>query len=257
MGTIVNCIKFLIGVAFVFFLLTYGVSLNMEIGFISIDSAIVSNSFLFAVFSGIFVSTLVVLIGELYKYHDTKERIENSLYMQFAFLYGQLLIIRNNIGRMLQEPTEQLPQNMLQFSVSNSTFFLNNLKGLEYCTFNGKSLIELTLQSFIGDGVLRLEGFLIDCSVLDIAINEDRIECLQRGIPNPVITSASKKSHEVLIILNKQVEGYINEIDSVLIDIDKACNNRFTWIKRRNATSQYISYSKFSGVDEFISKYRM
>ena len=80
---------------------------------------------------------------------------------------------------------------------------------------------------------------------------------MEGGNLSPVITSASDKSHKVLSILNKHVEGFINEIDSVIIKIDNACNNRFIWVERRNAISQNILYSKFGGIDEFISKYNI
>ena len=111
MGTIVRSLKVLGGLSFGFLLLTYLISLNMEIGFINLGSDVISNSFLFAVFSGIFASIWVVLICDLHKYFDTKKRVENLLYMQFVFLYGQLLLIRNNIGRSLHNPTEPLAQN--------------------------------------------------------------------------------------------------------------------------------------------------
>ena len=254
MGTIVRSLKVLGGLSFVFLLLTYLISLNMEIGFSNISSDVISNSFLFAVFSGIFASIWVVLICDLHKYFDTKKRVENLLYMQFAFLYGQLLLIRNNIGRSLHNPTEPLAQKLLQFSTSNAATFLNNIKGIEYCTYGGKSSIERNLQLFINDVAINLEGFLTNCGILDIAIHEDAIKYMQYGNPNPVITSASEKSHEVLVILNKQVEGYINEVDSILIDINEKCKNRFNWVQRRNIMSQNVLHSKFDGVDEFIAK---
>lgn len=254
MGTIVSSVKNLMVISFVSFLLTYVISLNAEIGFINIGSDFISNNFLFTVFGGVFASTLVVLICELHKYFDTKRRMVNMLYMQFAFIYGQLLIIRNNIGRSLQNPNEPLTDKMLQFSISNSLTSLNNIRNIEYCSFRGQSRIERGMYSFMVDGALRLESFLIDCGVLDIAISEDKIWFMQKGISNPVITSISQKSHEVLVILNKQVDGCINDIDSMLIEIDKACNDRFKWIERRNAISKNILYSKFAGVDEFIMK---
>lgn len=254
MGTIVKSLKVLGGIAFISLLLTYVISLNMEIGFINIGSDAISNSFLFNVFSGIFASTLVVLICDLHKYFDTKKRVENLLYMQFAFLYGQLVLIRNNIGRSLHNPSEPLVHKLLQFSTSNAATFLNNIKGIEYCTYGGKSSVEQNLQSFINDGAVKLEGFLINCGILDIAIHEDAITYMQYGNPNPVITSASEKSHEVLVILNKQVESYINEVDSILITIDTECNRRFNWVQRRNMMSQNVLHSKFDGVDEFIAR---
>lgn len=254
MGTIVRSLKVLGGVALISLLLTYVISLNMEIGFVNIGSDVISNSFLFAVFSGIFASTLVVFICDLHKYFDTKKRVENLLYMQFAFLYGQLLLIRNNIGRSLHNPNKPLVHKLLQFSTSNAATFLNNIKGIEYCTFGGESSIERNLLLFINDGAVKIEGFLTDCGILDIAIHEDAIKCVQCGNPNPVITSSSEKSHEVLVILNKQVEGYINEVDSVLININTECKNRFNWVQHRNIMSQNVLHSKFDGVDEFIVK---
>lgn len=254
MGTIVNSIKKLIPIAFLNFILTYVISLNMEIGFINIGCDVVSNNFFFTLFGGIFASTLVVLICELYKYFDTKKQLENALYVQFAFLYGQLLIIRNNIGRSLHNPNEHLTEKMLQSQTFNSLASLNNIRGIDYCTFRGKSSIERILNSFMSNGALTLENFLIDCRVLDIAISEDKIKLMQMGISNPFITSMSEKSHEVLAILNIQVDGYINFIDSILIEIEKVCNDRFKWIERRNAMSKNILNSKFDGVDKFIEK---
>lgn len=257
MGTIVKSVKILVWIAVISLLLTYGISLNMEMRIIYTNFYFVSNSFLFAVFSGIFASTLVVLICELNTYYDTKKRVENSLYMQFASLYVQLLIIRNNTAKMLQNPNERLAQNLLQIPTSNSNASLNAIRELEYCTFRGKSPIELVLKSFIGNGDIKLEDFLINCKFLEIAINEDKIEFMEGGNMSPAITSASDKTHKVLSILNKHVEGFINEIDSVIIKIDNACNNRFIWVERRNAMSQNVLYSKFGEIDDFISKYNI
>ena len=254
MGTIVGSIKKLIPIVIVSWLLTYVISLNMEIGFMHICSDWISNSFLFTIFSGIFASTLVVLICEVYKYFDMKNRIENALYVQFAFLYGQLLIIRNNIGRSLHNPNELLTDKLLQSQTLNSLTALNNIRGLEYCSYRGNSSIERNLNSFMNKGASKLESFLMDCRVLDLAISEDKIKLMQMGVPNPVITSMSEKSHEVLVILNKQIDGYINDIDSMLIEIEKACNDRFKWLEYRNAMSKNILYSKFDGVDKFIEK---
>ena len=257
MGTIVRSVKFLAWIALGSLLLTYAISLNMEMWFININSHAISNSFLFALFSGIFASTLVVLICELNKYYDTKKKVENSLYIQFAFLYVQLLIIRNNTAKMLQNPNERLAQNLLQIPTSNSNASLNAIRNLEYCTFRGKSSIELALKSFIGNGNIKLEDFLTNCKFLEIAINEDKIEFMKGGNFSPIITSASDKTHKVLSILNKNVEGFINEIDSLIIKIDNACNNRFIWVERRNAMSQNVLYSKFGEIDDFISKYNI
>ena len=254
MGTIVKSIKILIWVALVSLLLTYLISLNIEICFISIGCNVVSNNFLFAVFSGIFTSTLVVLICEIYKYYDTKKRVESVLFTQLASLYGQLLIIRNNVGRYLHNLKDPLPMELLQMPTSNSLTILNNIRIIEYCSFKGKSEIEDGLQSFNNDIAARLDNFLIDCRVLDIAIYEDRISFMQNGISNPVITSICDKSHKVLVIINKQIEGYINEVDSFIIKIDQKCNERYDWVKRRNSMSQNILYSKFSGLEDFISK---
>lgn len=257
MGTIVRSVKFLAWIALGSLLLTYAISLNMEMWFININSHAISNSFLFALFSGIFASTLVVLICELNKYYDTKKKVENSLYIQFAFLYVQLLIIRNNTAKMLQNPNERLAQNLLQIPTSNSNASLNAIRNLEYCTFRGKSPIELVLKSFIGNGDIKLEDFLTNCKFLEIAINEDKIEFMKGGNFSPIITSASDKTHKVLSILNKNVEGFINEIDSLIIKIDNACDNRFIWVERRNAMSQNVLYSKFGEIDDFISKYNI
>ena len=257
MGTIVRSVKILAWIAFGSLLLTYAISLNMEMGIININSYTISNSFLFTLFSGVFASTLVVLICELNKYYDSKKRVENSLYMQFASLYVQLLIIRNNTAKMLQNPNEQLAQNLLEIPTSNSKASLDSIRNLEFCTFKGKSPIELALKSFIGNGDIKLEDFMTNCKFLEIAINEDKIEFMKGGNFSPIITSASDKTHKVLSILNKNVEGFINEIDSLIIKIDNACDNRFIWVERRNAMSQNILYSKFGGIDEFISKYNI
>lgn len=257
MKTIVKSIKLLLWIAVISLLLTYIVSLNIELGFISFGGKLMSNSFLFAVFSGVFASSVVVLICELYKYFDTKKRIENLLYMQLAFLHGQLLMIRNSTGHVLQNPNEPLTHNLLQIPLANSSATLNNIKNVEYCSLKKKSKIEQVLNTFIHDGAIRLESFLIDCGLLDIAIREDKISYMLQGNHSPIITSTSEKSHEVLVILNRFVDGHINKVDSILIDIDSNCNGRYQWVERRNIISENIQYSKFGGVDEFIANNKL
>lgn len=253
MKTIVNSIKFLVWVATISLLITYFISVNKEIGFIYIRSNYISNDFLFAVFSGIFTSTLIVLICELYKYYDTKKRVENAWYTLLASLYGQLLIVRNSVGRYLHNSDESLPMDLLRIPVSNSLLILNNLRGLGYCTFGGNSEMERVLTLFIENESVSLENFLVDSGFLDIAVSEDRIRFMQCGV-NPTITSSSEKTHKVLTIINKQVERHLNEVDAALIRIDKGCNDRFDWIQRRNVMSQNILYSKFGGLEDYISK---
>ena len=70
---------------------------------------------------------------------------------------------------------------------SNSLTILNNIRIIEYCSFKGKSEIEDGLQSFNNDIAARLDNFLIDCRVLDIAIHEDlNKQGIIQGENNPI-----------------------------------------------------------------------
>ena len=60
MREIINVIKHCSFISFVFLILTYLTTVNIEGQFISVDSVWISNNFLVTLFGGVFASMLVV-----------------------------------------------------------------------------------------------------------------------------------------------------------------------------------------------------
>ena len=98
--------------------ISYVISVNMEIGFCVINSRFISNYFLFTCFSGAFASILVVIATEVYRFIQKKKSIEQFLFSQLVFIYGQLQIANTNITNLLNNKG-LVPDNLLG-SLSNT-----------------------------------------------------------------------------------------------------------------------------------------
>lgn len=79
MSVNIKIIKRLILLSFVFMAATYAVFLNMEGEYIILQSKWGSNNLLFAIFSGVFASILVVVLNETRQYLINKRSTQDIL----------------------------------------------------------------------------------------------------------------------------------------------------------------------------------
>lgn len=221
----------LLGLAFLG--MSYAISVNMEIGFWSIDSNYISNNFLFTCLSGAFASILVLLATEIYRFRQNRKDFEQILFSQLALLYGQLQIAHDNITKFLNRP-ESIPNNLLNQLVYTINQIIPSLRSLDYNKFiatNKTRIISGIVNRLISSEVSQLEELSRECIYLPMAITTDKMDLLNHGVPNPVITTTSPNTQKVLKILLQEIATIESIISFDITELNAVCDNRFHWNK--------------------------
>ena len=244
MNSSINTIKFLVVLSVVLLLATYSISLNDENRWIVFDSPWLSNSFAFAIASGSFASTLVVLACELQKYQSIKRQTEDYIFGQLFSLYAQVTIIHYNTKRQLNDILSPVPNNLIEEIANRGKMCLTSLASIEYFTFCKHSSIKKQLIRYRGKSGARIQLFLQDSVFLKMAINEDKIAMLKQG-RDVLITSNMPKTHQILKKIFDDSSVVLSFIEKSLGIIDKECKKRHHWSElKRNV---------ISGEENFVS----
>ena len=195
-----------------------------------INSRFLSNNFLFTCFSGAFASILVLIATEIYRFIETKKSIEQFLFSQLAFIYGQLQIANVNITNILNSKG-LVPDNLLS-SLSNTIKQITpSLRSLDYNPFFSSShsrAIKRILTRLFSTEIIQLDSLASDCIYLPMAICTDKSNILSKGESN-TITSISPNTQRVLSVLNNEIIRLTSLILIDLTEINTACDNVFHW----------------------------
>lgn len=236
---------FFISVIFLF--ATYFISVNIENGYITINSSWISNNFLFACSSGIFASLLVVIAGDILELSEEQRTVESNIFFQLVNIYGQLHIAENNINKALYNK-DIVASNMLNTLMETIGQASNSLRSIDYTPFfQGKNerkiknlMADLTTVQLIDLGTLQS-----DCIYIAIAVNTDMVEESKKGNFSPKITSHSPNTNKTLSCLLKEIKHAITVINEDIELLDKACKGRFNWdiIRNKITTIKYPNTS--------------
>lgn len=225
-----HTIIFLVILGILCFVISYAISINVETGFYVINSRFLSNNFLFTCFSGAFASILVLIATEIYRFIETKKSIEQFLFSQLAFIYGQLQIANVNITNILNSKG-LVPDNLLS-SLSNTIKQITpSLRSLDYNPFFSSShsrAIKRILTRLFSTEIIQLDSLASDCIYLPMAICTDKSNILSKGESN-TITSISPNTQRVLSVLNNEIIRLTSLILIDLTEINTACDNAFHW----------------------------
>ncbi len=225
-----HTIIFLVILGILCFVISYAISINVETGFYVINSRFLSNNFLFTCFSGAFASILVLIATEIYRFIETKKSIEQFLFSQLAFIYGQLQIANVNITNILNSKG-LVPDNLLS-SLSNTIKQITpSLRSLDYNPFFSSShsrAIKRILTRLFSTEIIQLDSLASDCIYLPMAICTDKSNILSKGESN-TITSISPNTQRVLSVLNNEIIRLTSLILIDLTEINTACDNVFHW----------------------------
>lgn len=215
---------FCLGVSYLF-------SVNIEIEFCLINSRFISNNFLFTCFSGAFASLVVVIATEAYRFIQSKRSIEQYLFSQLAFIYGQLQAANTNITNLLKNK-ELVSNNLLCYLSNTIKQITPSLRTLDFNPFfqsNRSRAIKRIITRLLSTEINQLESFANDCIYLPMAINTDKLDALSKGESNTVITSTSTNTHKTLEILNKEIIRLTSQVLIDLTELNTACDNSFHW----------------------------
>lgn len=165
------------------FVISYAISVNIEIEFCAINSRFISNNFLFTCFSGAFASIFVLIATEVYRFIQMKNSIEQFLFSQLAFIYGHLQAANTDITDCLNNKGI-VPDNLLSSLSNTIKQITQSLRSLDYNPFfssNRSRAIKRILTRLFSSEIIQLDSLTSDCIYLSIAIRTDKLDSLSRG----------------------------------------------------------------------------
>lgn len=230
MSSSIKTIKLMSILSIVFLVITYLITVNMESGFIKLNTIWVSNTLLLTIFGGVFASALVVLFCEVSKYMINKKDTETQLFIQGVYLYQALFQMKHNILDYQSHPNKQIPPNLLEYTanmIKPQVFFIH---GADYVTFKKNNEITIKHKLFKKNSNTQYYKIESGCNALRCAILEERIANHENDKLNPdYITSSNPRVSIVLENQIKDIEPLIKDISMFLKAIDDNCRGRYNW----------------------------
>lgn len=250
----VKVIRFALFMSILFGVITYLITLNIEIGFLNLSVPWLSNNFVLTVCGGAFASMLVVLIGEVQKYFLNKKAAEDFLFSHAAYVYGQLQIIKTHIQKRLKTPSTIVPGELLSMPSNYIKNEISLISNTDYCTFLRSNKLTKEYQDFCNIALQNLANFVNASNYLNIAVLEDQINNLKLYGAERPITSGSFYTGQALRKFDSLIDPLIGEIDVFLQHLDVGCAHRFMWETRRDAIIKNWDQTPYDGFNEFIKQ---
>lgn len=251
MSTSVNTIKKLLWVLAVFLTLTYLISLNMENHLIALNAKWISNDFLFAIAGGAFASLVIVLVCELIKYRQLKLDTENVLLINLGSLYGQLLMIRSNCQRALNN-TDIVSDNLIQQTCYDAMTVADTIYRIDYALLCNNKVKDL-LNQFKTSKYLAIKTILINFTFLRIAINEDKKVLIQQRMPE-MVKSSCPNTNKVLNKVVSQSTTILTYLDQIITQMDDETGNRYQWNNIKQSLNTYQDNYIGQPLDDYIKE---
>ena len=215
--------------------LTYMVDVNVQFGFIRANSLFISNSFCFAILSGILTGVVVALAAEIRQYLLHKRDAINVLYSIASELYALISVQKASIKYYINNINASIPENIGgDFERQPILVRSSQLKTIDYVPYSKKDDIRLALKEFLK----QLD--MIECAArnlvdLQIAYNQTKISFYEKN------DNQSKVTAESSIMLNalKEKHGVMKECLEVLngfcSEFEKTDSKHFKWKSGKKA----------------------
>lgn len=210
-------------------LLTYAVDLNAQYHFAALNSPLISNSFCFAILSGILTGVIVALAVEVRQYMLHKRQARNSLYAIAAELYGLISAQKARLKYYIANPSVPIPENLGGDSAQQSILmWTSQFRAIDYCPFSKKDNITLELNTF------RKQFGLIERSVtnlvsLQIAHNRVQISLLEKRDMSGKVTAAAPRILNTLHKEHNALKDSLTIIDRFCTSFEKLDSINFAW----------------------------
>ncbi len=231
----VKTIRFTGIVSVILLLITYAITVNIEVGFVRINSIWMSNNFALTACGGAFASMLVVLVCEIQKYFCVKRQTEDDLFRHMGLLWSYVAAMKKNINFCLSNPEQRITYGFLEGSCASIEHESNCSQEIEYYTMiHSKGLYEkqLVFKGFLSRYTVNIQNVHAHVS---IAMNQDQIDNLQAyGVEKP-ITALSTRTNVALKESLCKIDSYLDVIDRQLVLLDETCKKRYQWELRREA----------------------
>lgn len=251
----IKTIKFTAVLSAVFAILTYIITLNMEVAFFAPNWPWISNNFALTVCGGIFASTLVVMLCEVQKYLSNKSSCENYLFYQTMYLYLALFIIERITKEFIETPTETVAENLLEDNVQRAQCQLNAIQSADYTTFSSKNGLMVAQHNFCSKSIPNIRAFLSVDNYLKRAILTVQITNVEQFGIKKFITTADPLILQTLSIISKKSLVLLEEVSNHLQLIDSSCHNRFAWkMQKEKIDEGYTSIFTAGNFEDFLKQ---
>lgn len=251
----IKTIKFTAVLSAVFAILTYIITLNMEVAFFALNWPWISNNFALTVCGGIFATTLVVMLCEVQKYLSNKSSCENYLFYQTMYLYLALFIIERITEEFIETPTEAVAENLLEDNVQRAQCQLNAIQSADYTTFSSKNGLMVAQHNFCSKSIPNIRSFLLVDNYLKRAILTVQITNVEQFGMKKFITTADPLILQTLSIISKKSLVFLEEVSNHLQLIDSSCHNRFAWkVQKEKIDEGYTSIFTAGNFEDFLKQ---
>lgn len=254
MKTQIKVIRFVAILSIVLAAITYLITVNIEVGFICLNTPWLSNNFMLTVCGGAFASMLVVLLCEIQKYFEIKKSTEAIIFKHLRHVCIQLVSLDKLIKECLEKPTRAIPDGILSFSTDAIRNAISELQLIEYDTFFKKSKLAKIFYVFQKNTLVDIQYYTIYEKYLSVAISEDQIAYINEHDEKGTITSSSTNTNHVLKKLESMVTRGILNTWSFLRTMDELCDKRFGFIDGPQNECGDSNQTKFMSFEEFMKK---
>lgn len=217
-------------------LLTYAVDLNAQYHFAALNSPLISNSFCFAILSGILTGVIVALAVEVRQYMLHKRQACSDLYAIAAELYALISVQKASLKYFITNQNVPIPENLGgDYAQQPILMRCSQLRTVDYSPFSKKDNIKLELKAFRKQFDL-LERSVRNLTSLQIAHNRVQISLLEKRDLSGKVTAAAPRMLNTLHEEHNALKDSLTIIDKFCASFEKLDSTRFTWSQGKKIT---------------------
>ncbi len=235
--------------------LTYIVTLNIEMGFFQPNWIWMSNNFALTVCGGAFASFLVVMLCEMQKYRSNKLSCENFLYNQAMYLYSVLYFLDRNIDEYIADQNEPVPNNLVDEKIMMIRSQSMAIRSVDYTTFRKNNALVTAHQDFCANGLAKADSIIGSGNYLKMAIIQTQIKNLEATYCKGTVTSADMLVAQTLVALKNHISPVLSAVSTYLGTINQYCSGRYNWEEEKTKIHDgYISLFEAGKFEDFLKE---
>ena len=209
--------------------LTYAVDLNGQIHFVKLNSPQISNSFCFAILSGVLTGIIVALAAEWRQYLLHKRQARNALYTVASELYALISVQRASLKYYINNQNVAIPENIGgDFAQQPIMLRASQFRSIDYSPFSKKDTIRVSLKSFRNQ-IILIETTAKNLVELKIAYNKTQIAFLEKKDRESTVTASSPLMLNALHEEHNALRDCLGIIDAFCSTFEKIDSSQFSW----------------------------
>lgn len=222
-------IRFYSGLFLTSALLTYAVDLNSQFHFIAVNSPLISNSFCFAILSGVLTGIIVALVAEVRLYLLHKRQSRNALFAVATELYGLISVQRAHVTYYINDAAADIPENIGDEHARQPILVCTGyLKTIDYSPFSKKDHIRIAAATFYAR-LYDIESGVRNLASLQIAHTEVQKAFLKNYDVSSKVTASSPLMLSALQKQNDDLKICLDILDEFCGTFEQVNNNHFNW----------------------------